>query len=203
MKFSKLFQKEKPAIDYVIVGLGNVGDKYRNNRHNAGFMAIDYILDELSILFGRVKWNGQIFDGRIGDARVLFVKPHTYMNRSGECVFRVAKFYNIPPERLLIIYDDVELPPGDLRIRKKGTDGGHNGIKSIIQFMASYDIPRIRIGIGKGKADDADEFDLGDWVLGDFTKAEKEVLTGQLERVFEAVKLICAGKIDEAMNRYN
>lgn len=155
MKFSKLFQKEKPAIDYVIVGLGNVGDKYRNNRHNAGFMAIDYILDELSILFGRVKWNGQIFDGRIGDARVLFVKPHTYMNRSGECVFRVAKFYNIPPERLLIIYDDVELPPGDLRIRKKGTDGGHNGIKSIIQFMASYDIPRIRIGIGKGKADDA------------------------------------------------
>ena len=185
------------------MGLGNVGDKYRNNRHNAGFMAIDYILDELSILFGRVKWNGQIFDGRIGDARVLFVKPHTYMNRSGECVFRVAKFYNIPPERLLIIYDDVELPPGDLRIRKKGTDGGHNGIKSIIQFMASYDIPRIRIGIGKGKADDADEFDLGDWVLGDFTKAEKEVLTGQLERVFEAVKLICAGKIDEAMNRYN
>ena len=152
MKFNKLFQREKPAIDYVIVRLGNVGDKYRNNRHNAGFMAIDHILDELSILFGRVKWNGQIFDGKIGDARVLFVKPHTYMNRSGECVFRIAKFYNIPPERLIIIYDDVELPPGELRIRKKGTDGGHNGIKSVIQFMASYDIPRIRIGIGKGKA---------------------------------------------------
>ena len=107
------------------------------------------------------------------------------------------------PERLIIIYDDVELPPGELRIRKKGTDGGHNGIKSVIQFMASYDIPRIRIGIGKGKAADADEFDLGDWVLGDFSKAEKEVLAGQFERVFEAVKLICAGKIDEAMNRYN
>ena len=182
------------------MGLGNVGDKYRNNRHNAGFMAIDYILDELSILFGRVKWNGQIFDGRVGDARVLFVKPHTYMNRSGECVFRVAKFYNIPPERLLIIYDDVELPPGDLRIRKKGTDGGHNGIKSIIYLTGRDDFPRIKLGIG-GKP--RPDYDLAAWVLSKFTREELAQLEDVNERTCAAVKLIVEGKIDDAMSRYN
>ncbi len=199
-----LFLKERPNIDCLVVGLGNYGKKYEATRHNAGFMAIDYMVSELNLGKGKQKFQGLIYEKNIDGKKFLFVQPYTYMNRSGECVAKVAKYYNIPSENMIMIYDDMDLDTGKLRIRYKGTDGGHNGMKSIIRALATYNIPRIRIGIDRSpKAEHDPDYDIAEWVLSNFKKSEKQIIDSAMPNVMDAVMLIANGKIDEAMNKYN
>lgn len=199
-----LFMKERPQIDCLVVGLGNFGKKYENTRHNAGFMAVDYMVKELNLGKGKQKFQGMIYEKTIDGKKFMFVQPYTFMNRSGECVSKIAKYYNIPTENMIIIYDDMDLDTGKLRIRAKGTHGGHNGIKSIINFLATYDIPRIRIGISHSpKAEQDPDYDIAEWVLGSFRKAELTAIEAAMPNVVNAVMLMADGKIDEAMNKYN
>lgn len=144
-----LFLKQRPQVDCLVVGLGNYGKKYEATRHNAGFMAIEYMVKELNLGKGKQKFQGLIYEKNIDGKKFLFVQPYTYMNRSGECVLKIANYYNVPSENMVMIYDDMDLDTGKLRIRIKGTDGGHNGMKSIIRALATYNIPRIRIGIDR------------------------------------------------------
>ncbi len=194
-----MFKRERPAVDAVVVGLGNYGEKYKNTRHNAGFMAIDYIVDDLSLGKSKSRWQGTVWQAQIAGKRVLLVEPHTYMNRSGDCVAKIVSYLKLSPENVLVLYDDTALDTGALRIRKRGSDGGHNGIKSIIHALGTYDIARVRIGISKP----AHEFVLADWVLGEMRTTERKKIDAALPDVFEAVKLFLDGRIDEAMNRYN
>lgn len=194
-----MFKRERPAVDAVVVGLGNYGEKYKNTRHNAGFMAIDYIVDDLSLGKSKSRWQGTVWQAQIAGKRVLLVEPHTYMNRSGDCVAKIVSYLKLSPENVLVLYDDTALDTGTLRIRKRGSDGGHNGIKSIIHALGTYDIARVRIGISKP----AHEFVLADWVLGEMRTTERKKIDAALPDVFEAVKLFLDGRIDEAMNRYN
>ncbi len=194
-----MFKRERPAVDAVVVGLGNYGEKYKNTRHNAGFMAIDYIVDDLSLGKSKSRWQGTVWQAQIAGKRVLLVEPHTYMNRSGDCVAKIVSYLKLSPENVLVLYDDTALDTGALRIRKRGSDGGHNGIKSIIHALGTYDIARVRIGISKP----AHEFVLADWVLGEMRTTERKKIDAALPDVYEAVKLFLDGRIDEAMNRYN
>lgn len=194
-----MFKRERPAVDAVVVGLGNYGEKYKNTRHNAGFMAIDYIVDDLSLGKSKSRWQGTVWQAQIAGKRVLLVEPHTYMNRSGDCVAKIVSYLKLSPENVLVLYDDTALDTGALRIRKRGSDGGHNGIKSIIHALGTYDIARVRIGISKP----AHEFVLADWVLGEMRMTERKKIDAALPDVFDAVKLFLDGRIDEAMNRYN
>lgn len=194
-----MFKRERPAVDAVVVGLGNYGEKYKNTRHNAGFMAIDYIVDDLSLGKSKSRWQGTVWQAQIAGKRVLLVEPHTYMNCSGDCVAKIVSYLKLSPENVLVLYDDTALDTGALRIRKRGSDGGHNGIKSIIHALGTYDIARVRIGISKP----AHEFVLADWVLGEMRTTERKKIDAALPDVFDAVKLFLDGRIDEAMNRYN
>ncbi len=194
-----MFKKNRPAIDYVVVGLGNYGEKYKNTRHNVGFMAIDYICRELNLDKGKSRWSGNVWNTTIDGKRVLLVKPHTFMNRSGDCVAKITSYFKISPEHVIVIYDDTALDTGRMRIRPKGTDGGHNGIKSIIHALASYNIPRIRVGITKPSG----QFVLADWVLGDFRATERKKIDAALPDVYDAIRLMLDEKIAEAMNKYN
>lgn len=194
-----MFKRERPAVDAVVVGLGNYGEKYKNTRHNAGFIAIDYIVDDLSLGKSKSRWQGTVWQAQIAGKRVLLVEPHTYMNRSGDCVAKIVSYLKLSPENVLVLYDDTALDTGALRIRKRGSDGGHNGIKSIIHALGTYDIARVRIGISKP----AHEFVLADWVLGEMRTTERKKIDAALPDVYEAVKLFLDGRIDEAMNRYN
>lgn len=199
MKLS-IGKTNRPSVDFLVVGLGNYGKKYANTRHNAGFMAAEYICKKLGIESGKMRWDGEIFTTNVNQKKIIIAKPHTYMNRSGECVVRISKYFDIAPEKIIVIYDDMELDTGKLRIRAKGSDGGHNGIKSIINFMGSYNIPRIRIGISKI---DNPDYDAAKWVLGDFRTSERKLIDESLQNVYDAVMLMIEGNINEAMNRYN
>lgn len=194
-----MFKKNRPAIDYLIVGLGNYGEKYKNTRHNVGFMAIDYMCDELGLDKGKSRWSGNVWNTNIDGNRVLLVKPHTYMNRSGDCVAKITSYFKISPDRVIVIYDDTALDTGRMRIRPKGTDGGHNGIKSIIHALGSYEIPRIRVGITKPSG----QFVLADWVLGDFRTTERKKIDAALPDVYGAIRMILDGKMADAMSKYN
>ena len=194
-----MFKKNRPAIDYVIVGLGNYGEKYKNTRHNVGFMAIDYICGELGLDKGKSRWSGNVWNTVIDGKRVLLVKPHTYMNRSGDCVAKITSYFKIDPDRVVVVYDDTSLDTGRMRIRPKGTDGGHNGIKSIIHALGSFEIPRIRVGITKPTV----RFVLADWVLGDFRTTERKKIDAALPDVYTAVRMILNGKLADAMTKFN
>lgn len=198
-------RKPKPAPtsgapEFLIVGLGNPGEKYSFTRHNAGFLCVDLLAEQNGFSLKRLKFRSLTADTTLAGHRCLVLKPQTFMNNSGEAVRDAADFYKIPPERILVIFDDVSLDVGRLRIRRKGTDGGHNGIKSIIYHLNSDAFPRIKIGVGKKPHPD---YDLADWVLTSFKKDEQHPLKAALERACEAVPLILDGKIDEAMNRCN
>lgn len=195
-----LFAKKSSPIDFIIVGLGNPGPKYASTRHNAGFMALDKLADKYGISVDRLKWKALTGDGRIGDYRVLLMKPQTFMNNSGEAVYTAMSFYKMPPERVLVMFDDISLKPGVMRIRRKGSDGGQKGMRSIIEDSDSENFPRIKIGVGdRPRAD----FDLADWVLSTFSPEDKKLLDDALERAVEAVPLILDGKIEEAMGKYS
>ncbi len=187
-------------IEFLIVGLGNPGKNYEFTRHNAGFLTLDHIASELDTEINNLKNNALVADVVINNHRCLLVKPQTFMNNSGTAVRDIAKFYKIPPEKIVVIFDDISLPCGKLRIRRKGTDGGHNGIKSIIYHLNSDQFPRIKIGVG---AKPNPEYDLADWVLSKFSKDDTEQLKAAITKATEVLPFILDGEIDKAMNKAN
>ena len=200
--FKKIESEKKPQapIDFIIAGLGNPGTKYEDTRHNCGFMAAEILAEQLGVQLKKLRFKSLTAEAEIGGRRCLIMKPTTFMNNSGDAIEEAAHFYKIPPENILIIYDDISLDVGRLRIRGKGSDGGHNGMKSIILRLNTDEFPRIRVGVGKKPRPD---YDLADWVLSRFTKAEGELLMPALTNAAEAAKLITEGKLNDAMNKYN
>lgn len=186
-------------VEFLIVGLGNPGRQYENTRHNAGFITLDVIAEKAGARVDRIKFKGLCGEGMLGGKKVLFLKPSTFMNLSGQSVQEAMAFYKLPPEKVLVIFDDISLEPGRLRIRRKGSDGGHNGIKNIIYLAGKDTFPRIKMGVGKKPNPN---WDLADWVLSHFTEDELKALQDAAERAASAAELIVEGKIDEAMNRY-
>ena len=185
---------------FVIVGLGNPGKKYENTRHNAGFIALDALADKYGISISEKKHKALCGSGVIEGNKVLLVKPQTFMNLSGESVRSVMDFYKIDPEEdMLIIYDDISLAPGNIRIRKKGSAGGHNGIKNIILHTGGQKFPRVRVGVGEKPA----EFDLADYVLGHFSKEDQKLMDEAFKEAGDAVVEIMTAGIDSAMNKFN
>ncbi len=200
MLFQK-FRREQPAQDmYLIAGLGTPGDRYAHTRHNIGFDALDEMIEAHDISKASQKFKGMYGRGKIAGENVLLVKPLTFMNNSGECIRPMADYFKIDTtERLIVIYDDISLEPGMIRIRAKGSAGGHNGMKSIIQCLGSETFIRIKVGVG-AKPDDGD---LVNHVLGHFSTEDRKKIDDAIKDVDEAVQLILQGRLDEAMNRYN
>ena len=188
------------APQYLIVGLGNPGPKYEATRHNAGFQAIDAIAGKAGVSVKQIKFHALVGEAELGGQKCLLMKPQTFMNESGIAVQAAASYYKIPPERVVVLFDDISLKPGATRIRRKGSDGGHNGIKSIIAHLDSEQFPRVKIGVG---AKPHPDYDLAAWVLSRFTPEEQKLIGEACARTAEAVDLIVAGRTDEAMNRYN
>lgn len=187
-------------IEFIIAGLGNPGTQYEDTRHNCGFMAAETLAEAHGSELKRLKFKSLTAETVIEGKRCLIMKPTTFMNKSGEAVEEAAGFYKIPPENVIVIYDDINLDVGRLRIRGKGSDGGHNGMKSIILSLNSDNFPRIRVGVGKKPRPD---YDLADWVLSRFTAEEGKILEPALSNAAKAAELIVQGKITEAMNLYN
>ncbi len=188
------------AVEYIIAGLGNPGTEYENTRHNIGFMTIDTLCEKYKVSCKKLKFKSLTCDVMIAGKRCLIMKPSTFMNKSGEAVTEAMSFYKIPPERTIIVFDDISLEPGKMRIRRKGSDGGHNGIKNIIYLSGSDMFPRIKMGVG---AKPHPDYNLADWVLGHFKKEDGEKLEQCFQNAVSALELMVAGKIDEAMNKYN
>ena len=188
------------SVEYLIVGLGNPDRKYENTRHNCGWLAIDYIAEKLGIKVNKIKYKSFVGEAVIGGKKALLMKPTTYMNNSGQAVVEAMSFYKIPPENVIVIFDDVSLDVGKMRIRQKGSDGGQKGMRSIIYLSGSDAFPRIKIGIG---AKPNPDWDLADWVLSRFSDDERKTLDKMFENAYEAVGLIIDGKTDRAMNRFN
>lgn len=190
----------KPPCEYLIVGLGNPGSQYEATRHNVGFRAVDALAKEAGVRIDRAKFQALTAQATVGGVRVLLMKPQTYMNLSGVAVKQAADFYKVPPERVLVLFDDIDLDVGRLRIRKSGSAGGHNGIKSIISSLGSQDFPRIKIGVG---AKPHPDYDLADWVLSRFTLAEQKLLDPAIEHAAEAVPVIFTQGIERASSQFN
>jgi PTH1 family peptidyl-tRNA hydrolase len=198
-----LFQKSPEAvgaIEYLLVGLGNPGKEYEGTRHNTGFMAIDKIANDAGVKLDRLKFKGLCASTTFGGKKVLLLKPSTFMNLSGQSVTEAMRFYKLPPEKVIVFFDDISLPCGHLRIRRKGSDGGHNGMKNILYLSGSDQFPRIKIGIGKKPNP---QWDLADWVLSHFSTDEMKLMDESTKNAAAAAALMVNGKIDEAMNRYN
>ena len=200
-----LFKKieSKPSaepVSFIIVGLGNIGKQYEKTRHNAGFLAIDYIAKKYGATIDRVKFHATVGEANIGGCRVLLMKPTTLMNNSGVAVGEAASFYKIPPERVLVLHDEISFDPGKIRIRRKGSAGGHNGLKSIIAHLPGEDFPRVKIGIGKKPNP---EYDLADWVLGKFPESDLRAMEERFDDIASAAEQIIKGDIDGAMNRFS
>ena len=184
---------------YIIAGLGNPESKYDKTRHNIGFRLIDELAVRNGITFSDRKHNGLVGKGIISGEKVILLKPLTYMNLSGECVGPAADYYKVEPENVIILFDDISLDVGRIRIRKKGSAGGHNGIKSIIAHLGSENFLRLKFGVG----DKPKEMDLADYVLGTYSDADKKILFSMFSRVYDGVELILSGQMDKAMNLYN
>ncbi|MCH5191244.1 MAG: aminoacyl-tRNA hydrolase [Oscillospiraceae bacterium] len=201
--FNRFRKKETASVgtpEFIVAGLGNPGKEYTLTRHNSGFLCVDMLAEKLGFKVDRLKYKSLISDTVINGHRCIVMKPQTFMNNSGEAIRDCASFYKIPPEKVIVIYDDTTLDVGKLRIRRKGTDGGHNGIKSIIYHLNSDSFPRIKIGVGKKPHPD---YDLKDWVLAEFKKDELTALEEVLKRACGAIDLMVDGAIDEAMNKFN
>ncbi|MCR4779924.1 MAG: aminoacyl-tRNA hydrolase [Ruminiclostridium sp.] len=188
------------AVDFIICGLGNPGTQYENTRHNMGFMALDTLAESLNVPVKKLRFKSLTGEAVIGGRHCLLMKPTTFMNNSGEAVVEALSFYKLRPEDLLVIVDDISLDTGRVRIRRKGSDGGHNGLKSIIYLTGSDAFTRIKLGVG---AKPHPDYDLAAWVLSRFPKEQGELLEKAFSDAAEAAKLIAAGKTDEAMNKYN
>lgn len=199
-RFRKANSASVGAPEFIVAGLGNPEKKYALTRHNSGFLCVDALAEKYDFEVKKLKFHSLFCDTVINGHRCIVLKPQTYMNNSGEAVAECARFYKIPPERIIVIFDDISLDIGKMRIRRKGSDGGHNGIKSIINHLGSSDFPRIKIGVGKKPHPD---FDLKDWVLGEFSSDDQKVLIPTMRNAADAVSLLLDGETDKAMNLYN
>ena len=199
-----IFFKKKTLVqgppEYIIAGLGNPGAKYEMTRHNTGFMMIDLLSEKYDLKVNKIQFKSVTCQAEISGKKCLIMKPQTFMNNSGEAIREASSFYKIPPENIIIVFDDISLECGKLRIRRKGTDGGHNGIKSIIYHLSSDNFPRIKIGVGKKPHPD---YDLADWVLSSFKKEDIPLMKESCQKAVEAVEVMLTGDIDKAMNKYN
>lgn len=192
--------KAANPISYLVVGLGNPGKEYEGTRHNAGFAALDYISAKCGESVQKFKFDSLVGEASIGGARVLLMKPQTYMNASGVAVSAAADFYKIKPENVIVICDDIAQNPGKMRIRKSGSAGGQNGLKSIIACLDSKDFNRIRIGVGDRPNR---SYDLADWVLSRFSADDKKLVEACFEKAYGAIELIVKGETEKAMCAYN
>ena len=195
-----LFGRKSGGIQWLIVGLGNPGEKYARTRHNLGFLALDLLAERQKLKINRIKYKALVAETEFGGARCLLMKPQTYMNLSGEAVHEAAQFYKIPADHVLVIYDDVSLPVGKLRVRPTGSAGGHNGIKNIIAHLGTQDFPRIKIGTGAPAGGGAE---MIDWVIGVPSQAERKVLAESFSQAVKAAEDIIENGCQKAMNDYN
>ena len=186
--------------NWLIVGLGNPGPEYTKTRHNCGFRALDVLAGKLNCRIDKGKFQGLYNQVNYGDKKLYLLKPQTYMNLSGQSVKQLAAFFHIPPQNIIVMFDDISLEPGRLRIRSDGSAGGHNGIKSIISCIGSQDFPRVKIGVG---AKPHPNYDLANWVLSNFTASEEKDLASALERAADAALSIIDKGVPETANRYN
>ena len=195
------FNKNRTSgVEWLLVGLGNPGDKYDNTRHNVGFAAIDQLAEELKVPVQKLKYRALTQSVELGGAKVLLMKPITYMNLSGEAVGEAARFFKIPADHVLVLSDDVSLPVGKLRVRRSGSAGGHNGLKNIIQHLGTDQFPRIKIGVGQKPHPD---YDMAEWVLGKFTGEDLKAISQAIQRAGQAAQCYIAHGPDQAMNQFN
>ena len=194
------FNKPQGPVTWLVVGLGNMGDKYDHTRHNVGFDVIDLIAEDLDIPVQRLKFKALTNTADLGDEKVLLMKPVTFMNLSGEAVEQASAFYKVPPERIIVISDEVALPPGKLRMRQRGSAGGHNGLKNIIAHLHSDAFPRIRVGVGQKPHPD---YDMADWVLGKPQGADRKNIDDALDRAARAVECYIKEGPQAAMGKFN
>ena len=195
-----LFGNKSSAVDWLIVGLGNPGQKYEHTRHNMGFLTVDLLAEKTGVKLNKVKFKAAYNIMNFAGCKCLVMKPQTYMNLSGEAVREAVQFYKIPADHVLVIYDDISLPVGKLRVRPTGSAGGHNGIKNIIAHLGTQDFPRVKIGTGAPAGGGAD---MIDWVIGEPSKAEKKVLLESFERAIDAAACIIEHGCQKAMNDFN
>ncbi|MBP3308013.1 MAG: aminoacyl-tRNA hydrolase [Clostridia bacterium] len=187
-------------VTHLIVGLGNIGAQYEKTRHNAGFMALDLLAERYGARVNNARFHALVGEATVGTHRVLFMKPTTFMNNSGLAVGEAAAFYKIPPENIIVLVDEISFDPGFMRIRRKGSAGGHNGLKSIIAAISSEQFPRIKLGIGQKPTP---EYDLADFVLSRMPDEDIARLSSLSDAVADSVALMLDGKIDDAMSRYS
>ena len=195
-----LFGRQSSAVDLLIVGLGNPGSKYENTRHNMGFKTIDLLAEKLNVPVNKVKFKAVYNTVNFAGCKCLIMKPQTYMNLSGEAVREAAQFYKIPADHVLVIYDDISLPVGKLRVRPTGSAGGHNGIKNIIAHLGTQEFPRVKIGVGAPEGADKD---MVDWVIGAPSQAERKILAESFEKAIDAAEAIIKNGCQKAMNQFN
>ena len=195
-----MFFSSRNAPEWLLVFLGNPGEQYRETRHNVGFLTADILAAEHNIPIKRLKFDALTGTGDINGHRVMLILPQTYMNRSGDAVYQAAKSYKIPPERILVVTDDTAIDTGRLRVRRRGSAGGHNGLKSIITRLGSEEFPRIRIGVGLPPHP---EYDLADWVLGRPRGREMEAVQSAINEAARAVEVVLRGGVDVAMAQFN
>lgn len=194
-----MFQKSAGS-SWLIVGLGNPGREYEKTRHNCGFRALDLLAENLGCKVDRLKFQGLYGQVNYNGQKVFLLKPQTYMNLSGRSVLQLSAYFNIPPQNIIVIFDDISLEPGRLRIRPDGSAGGHNGIKSIIQEVGSQSFPRVKIGVG---AKPNPNYDLADWVLSTFSAQEEKALAVSLKNAADAALAIIDKGVPEAANKFN
>ncbi|HBK03045.1 MAG TPA: aminoacyl-tRNA hydrolase [Clostridiales bacterium] len=192
--------KSTPQDAWLIVGLGNPGKEYEHSRHNCGFRALDILAGKLNAKVDKLKFQGLYAQTCYNGTKLFLLKPQTYMNLSGKSVVQLSAFYKIPPQRIIVLFDDISLAPGRLRVRGDGSAGGHNGIKSIIQELGSQDFPRVKIGVG---AKPNPDYDLADWVLGSFSALDEKAMAVSLENAGQAALAIIDKGVPEAENRFN
>ena len=192
--------KSTPQDAWLIVGLGNPGKEYERSRHNCGFRALDRLAQALNVKVDKLKFQGLYTQTTYNGIKLYLLKPQTYMNLSGKSVVQLSAFFKIPPQRIIVLFDDISLAPGRLRVRAEGSAGGHNGIKSIIQELGSQDFPRVKIGVG---AKPNPDYDLADWVLGSFSALDEKAMDVSLENAGQAALAVIDKGVPEAANRFN
>ena len=187
-------------VTHIVVGLGNPGKEYTYNRHNAGFMCMDVICDKYRARVDKAKFKALVGECNIAGKHVLLMKPQTFMNHSGEAIREAADFYNVPAENIIVIFDDISIGVGKLRIRRKGSAGGHNGIKSVIEHLSTNEFPRIKLGVGEKPSP---EYDLINWVLGNIPESDRKAMSEAYSSAADALEVMLSGDVDRAMNKYN
>lgn len=195
-----MFFQRQTGVEWIVVGLGNPGKQYESTRHNMGFLAADGLADRAGFRFSKLRFKAWTAQWEHRGSKILVMKPQTYMNLSGEAVGEAARFYKVPPQRVLVISDDIALPAGKLRIRPSGSAGGHNGLKSIIRHLGSDQFPRIKVGVGIPQQEG---FDTVDWVIGKPRGEDEKAIVAALDKAVEAIPYLIERGVSEAMNKFN